>query len=722
MSSLSNHFYRFEDFTVDTSQRVLLRAEKPVALTPKAFDTLLILLEGNGRIVEKDDLKKKLWPNTFVEEANITFNVQQLRKVLGDDARNPRFIETVARRGYRFIAPVEVRVGDEKPADDSAQQALEALPTIAEQRLETTKTPPRTINRKLVGFAVVALVVVLVAGGLVWKVLRTRADRRTAAVTASAADAKVKVEQLTLTGQSYHVAISPDGRYLAYEREFENKGGIWVRQLAANTNVELVPPSGSIYGLAFNHTGDYVYFVRGNPSALYRVSLVGGPPTKIIDNLEGNFSISSDNTQIAFVRQAINPDGQRQYSLMTANSDGTGERQWLTGAHPYGLDTPMWAPDGRSLICSYGSTTGGSQDVRLIEVSMADGQKKELSTKRFFRITKMAWLNNGSGLLLSARTNLGENNQLWRLAYPSMELTQLTDGVASYADLSLTADAKKGVASQETLSSDIWVASNRDPNTLKRLTQATGNFCWAPDGRLIYSSTASGNRDLWIMQRDGKDQKQLTVDAAMDVSPRVTSDNRYIIFISNRTGEFQVWRMNIDGTNQIQLTSGGPKNHISVSPDNKWVFYNTTDDWHLWKTSIDGGEPIKLAEYVATLASMSPDQKTIVSVGRDGNRRVLLLLPASGGPPFKRMDLPADSFAGYRIKWTADSKSLVYMSERDGPIAIYKQPLDGGPAQELARFDQDELFDFDYSPDGQFLAVTRGGWFHDVVLISDLVP
>ena len=97
MSSLSNHLYRFADFTIDAPQRVLLRAGKPVALTPKAFDTLLVLVEGVGRIVEKEELKKKLWPDTFVAEANIAFNIQQLRKALGDDARNPRYIETVAR-------------------------------------------------------------------------------------------------------------------------------------------------------------------------------------------------------------------------------------------------------------------------------------------------------------------------------------------------------------------------------------------------------------------------------------------------------------------------------------------------------------------------------------------------------------------------------------------------------------------------------------------------
>src|SRR6185369_2662927 len=107
MSSLSSRFYRFGDFTLDTDQRVLLREGKPLPLTPKVFDTLLILVENSGQIVEKEELMRRLWPDSFVEEANITFNIQQLRKSLNDDARNPRYIGTVARRGYRFIADVE---------------------------------------------------------------------------------------------------------------------------------------------------------------------------------------------------------------------------------------------------------------------------------------------------------------------------------------------------------------------------------------------------------------------------------------------------------------------------------------------------------------------------------------------------------------------------------------------------------------------------------------
>jgi DNA-binding winged helix-turn-helix (wHTH) protein len=107
MSSAIRHLYKFECFLVDIDQRVLLREYRPVPLTPKVFETLLILLEQPGRIVEKNELMNRLWPDSFVEEANLTFNIQQVRKALGDNARHPVFIETVARRGYRFVADVE---------------------------------------------------------------------------------------------------------------------------------------------------------------------------------------------------------------------------------------------------------------------------------------------------------------------------------------------------------------------------------------------------------------------------------------------------------------------------------------------------------------------------------------------------------------------------------------------------------------------------------------
>ena len=103
MSWLIKHCYRFGEFTLDADQKVLLRQGKPLLLAPKILETLLTLVQNSGRIIEKEELMTRLWPDTFVEESNLTYTIVQLRKTLGDDARNPRYIETIPKRGYRFI-------------------------------------------------------------------------------------------------------------------------------------------------------------------------------------------------------------------------------------------------------------------------------------------------------------------------------------------------------------------------------------------------------------------------------------------------------------------------------------------------------------------------------------------------------------------------------------------------------------------------------------------
>jgi DNA-binding winged helix-turn-helix (wHTH) protein/TolB-like protein/Tfp pilus assembly protein PilF len=106
MSEQTPHFYEFGRFRIDVAERLLLREREVVPLTPKVFDILLALIEQSGRIVEKDDLMKRVWPDSFVEEGNLTQNVSLLRKALGEGPNGQRYIETIARRGYRFTATV----------------------------------------------------------------------------------------------------------------------------------------------------------------------------------------------------------------------------------------------------------------------------------------------------------------------------------------------------------------------------------------------------------------------------------------------------------------------------------------------------------------------------------------------------------------------------------------------------------------------------------------
>ena len=149
---------------------------------------------------------------------------------------------------------------------------------------------------------------------------------------------------------------------------------------------------------------------------------------------------------------------------------------------------------------------------------------------------------------------------------------------------------------------------------------------------------------------------------------------------------------------------------------------NTTDDWHLWKVSIDGGEPVCLAGYPASFPSVSPDGKMIACLGRSEPRREhsVLILPFEGGQPLKRLDITGAGFSRCRMQWTFDGTALIYAAERAGPTALVRQSRSSGLPEEIMDFDGDELFDFGYSFDGQTLAVTRGGWQHDIVLISDL--
>lgn len=750
MSLLIKRFFRFGEFTVDTDQKVLLRAGRPVRLTPKLFDTLLVLVRNGGRIVEKEELMNQLWPDSFVEEANLSSNIQQLRKILGDNARHPIYIETVARRGYRFIAEVadsmiesgaiggqitellgtshaQSTEGVTRPDRETpARERAYAIRSAENDPVASIAHAPSTRPAKRMILFAAALVAIFAAGGFASWGLLTASNRKLSENTkrdaTSTARAPVRLEQLTGTGQSYHVAISGDGKYFAYTHGPNRRQSIWLRQVSTGANVEIVPAGGNIHGLAFANSGEFLYFVRGDPTSLYRVALLGGAPTMVVDGLEGKFSLSSDDSQIAFIRQVINRKGQREYSLVLANSDGGSQRTLLVGTHPDRLDVPLLSPDGQSIICAHGNWASGSQNVGILEVRVGDGTQRELCPHRFIKIVKMAWLPNKAGLLLSATRSAAEKDviQLWRLSLPSLELSQITEGFISYGDLSVTATGDKAVASRVTRLSDIWVGSDRAPQSLRKITQATDDFAWAPYGQLVYASTASGVTDLWIMRQDGAQQRQLTVNAEMNGTPAITSDSRYIVFISSRTRAFQVWRMDLDGSDQIQLSKGAGANFPAVSPDGKWVVYNTTDNWRLWKVSIDGGEPLPLTDYVAAYPSVSPDGKRIACVGRNQSRIEFLVLPFEGGQPLKRIDLAGQSFSGNRIQWTPDGKSLIYAAESNGATAIIKQSLEGGPVERLASFDQDELFDFGYSFDGRFLAVTRGGWRHDAVLISGL--
>jgi DNA-binding winged helix-turn-helix (wHTH) protein/TolB-like protein/Flp pilus assembly protein TadD len=193
MGEQTNEFYEFGRFRVKSEERVLLRERELVPLTPKAFDILLTLLENDGRIVHKEDLMKKVWPNTFVEEGNLTQNVSLLRKALGESANGPQFIETVPRRGYRFVAPVskinvtngeQLREIPNSPLPPNVPSSLteEASPASRKSELETRNLKLETVSRRVPAVALTLAAVLATVVGIAYLGGRDKAGASTTAI------------------------------------------------------------------------------------------------------------------------------------------------------------------------------------------------------------------------------------------------------------------------------------------------------------------------------------------------------------------------------------------------------------------------------------------------------------------------------------------------------------------------------------------------------------
>src|SRR5262244_1276600 len=130
MSLSSGHLYEFEPFVLDSRSRILLKGGATVRLTPRAFDTLLVLVQNASQVVDKEQLMKEVWPDIFVEEGSLSRNIYEVRKALGDDPAEPRYIETIPKRGYRFVAQVKVSLVEARPTGPTG---LEGDTTVIEK-------------------------------------------------------------------------------------------------------------------------------------------------------------------------------------------------------------------------------------------------------------------------------------------------------------------------------------------------------------------------------------------------------------------------------------------------------------------------------------------------------------------------------------------------------------------------------------------------------------
>jgi Tol biopolymer transport system component len=577
--------------------------------------------------------------------------------------------------------------------------------------------------------AAVAVIVIVAIAFLSYKALQTKPTEHSQAM---------KLTRLTHNGKVWRAAISPDGKYVAYVTRHEDKQSLWVRQVATAANLEVVPSARVVYwGLTFSPDGNHIYFVRtggGIRAAIYQVAVIGGPVKKLIETANVPFAVSPDGKQFAYVRESAN---EQESALIVANADGSGERLLAARRAPDFFyphyDGIAWSPDGRTIACHAGSTDDDGYYRNVVGVQVEDGSEKPITSKRWKWIGGLAWLSDGTGLLLSASDHPAgwDVRQIWQIAYPDGEARRITNDLSGYTGLSLTADARTALTIQETTFSNMWILPGAKIEQARPLTSGNSDgqdgVAWTPDGRIVYTSKASGGNDLrlWIMDADGSNQKPLTTGSGAHEEPAVSADGRYIVYSSRASDDLSanIWRVDIDGGNPKQLTRGGHDVRPQCSPDGKWVVYShriTPRRPTLWKVPIEGGEPAQLHNEFTFGSAISPDCRFIACVYRgqaSNGRSKIALIPFNGGPPVRLFNFPPLVSTYDPIQWTSDGQALTISGVNT--TKIWKQSLDGSPAKELIDFQSDFVWRFAWSPLGDRLAVARGSTISDIVLISN---
>jgi eukaryotic-like serine/threonine-protein kinase len=709
--SLETHSFEFDGFLLNGKEKVLLRDGKPLQITPKAFQLLQILVENHGHLVERNELLNKVWADSFVEEGNLTFTIQLLRKVLGDDKRNPRFIETVPKRGYRFVAKVkevfrQPDTQDKIETDNSQKQVI------------VTKS---WTNRQRLFVAAVAVFLLTAAISIGSWYFRSKDLANNAPILSTPFD----LEKLSTTGKVLRAVVSPDGKNLLYVNgAFTEKQSVWLRQLASGNNTEIIPPSDhTYYGLEVSPDSNFLYFNRSsktNPQQdIYRVPISGGIPQKILENTEGWMSLSPDSQQISFVR-CLRREEENCTLLIADAASGKNEKRLVSRPRPFRIGDNQFSPNGKTIAFAVGQSQNGANEFGLLEVSLENGAERELTKEKFFNIKGLAWLPENSGLLITASRIPTKQFRIWEVSTATGSVQPLTKDAENYAELSLDKAATTLVSTQTMQNYQLSVL-NRENLSNPRILADGSRVTFSPDGKIFFASLMSGNDEIWSINSDGSNQRQLTNDPADDSAPIFSGNSKTIFFASNRTGNAQTWRMDADGSNQIQITDKEPGTPLFVSPDGEWLYYHRSLKKTLWKIPTKGGQEQLVLNRFAHHFAFSPDGGKVAFLeDRDGDK-FIEIVSSVDGQTVKSLKITDYKPVINEINWMPDGQEIAYVAAGDKQnFVLHRQSIDGGASEKIADLGNEQINSFAISPDGKNFAVVKGGWRHDAVLLKGL--
>ena len=722
---------RFGAFELDIAAAELRKHGTLIKLQPQPLRVLLLLTQRAGHVVTREEIQRCLWSDaTFVDfERGINFSINQIRSALADNADRPRYIETLPRRGYRFIAEVahhefaksfpSADVGIE-PMDSAAAgnaangvSASDSLAPALPQVIPTTAGSRRRLI--LIGAAAIA--------GLAFGTFAIyRAVFRVPIISYE----NLQISKLTDEGKAEEVAISPDGRYLAYAVRNAAESGIRVRHVETRSDVQIPLPDKDrqrFLGITFSPDGNFIYYVQSSKKIasynnLYKVPVLGGTPLLLGKYADAAVTFSPNGQAFAYTQGSTD---RNIIEVRIANADGTGDR--LLAAIADGSADfqpgPAWSPDGQTIAVTV-MLRGDKVRFALDEVLVANGRVRELYSDSH-EMGRAVWLAHGDALVAAIRNQNGRR-QLWVISYPRGKPIRLTNDLEDYQDdIDVSRDGKNVVAITTTLASNVWLAPVADASRVRQITSAPPGVIRVAFTSLGKVLASTGDGGIWLMNSDGSEPSPFTT-ASNAFSP--TPCGHFVVFNSLHDGTIDLVRVDADGL-KPKILFHGDIGSPTCSNDGRSVFFvRTIKPYAILRLPTEGGIAIDIVkspgyEIMQNLSS-SPDGMLLAyaydeALPATGTN--LTVIPSSGGAPLETFKVPSDIFS---LRWSRDGQKLQYLLTRSGVTNLWEQPVAGGEPHQSTKFSSGRIFDFDWSSDGKQLVLTRGDFSSDVVLLSHL--
>ena len=625
---------RFDQFHVDLTGGILQRSGVRVPVQSQPLQVLRLLLEAEGNVVTRDELRKVLWPeDTFVDfELGVNTAVKKLRQALADPAERPKFIETLPRIGYRFLVPVEWVTENGRGVEKAGNSA-----TAGGMGTASGFSSTGTLKWLVVGGAI--LLAVSCIG--VWKFVQ---NRRQMALPPTEV-----VPLASSSGFEYDPAISPDGNQVAFGL-LDKETGIYTTVIGGEKSFRLTDNFGEHnFGDCcprWSPDGRQIAYVHGTDDgvAIYVTPALGGTQHRVYEGLSNFFSptldwspdgkflaiteshenkthsliallsladlsmrpltspsgqeldygpaFSPDGSRVAFVRSILAGMVSDLYVVPTAG----GEPKPVTFDHHTIFGQPSWTPDGRELV--YTSDLGGPRSLWRVPVSggkpervagVGTGAECPSVSRRGHQLVYQQKFTR----FYTGRLNLKDETHLQG---PSVKV------ISEKGDQfrpNFSPDGKRiAFESDRSGYSEIWACDIDGSNCgeLTTLHGAAGAPRWSPDGRTIaFEFHTKEHGEIYLLEVGGGAPRLLTTIPGSDNGgPSWSHDGKSLYFYSDRGGgSFQIWKMQLNGGTPVQVTKNGGV-FAAESVDGRFIYFSKFEAPGIWKMPIDGGEESRL--------------------------------------------------------------------------------------------------------------------------------